>query len=131
MFSKKKIFGGILIFILISSSSGAVEKELALDINNLNNEYKLLEQKERVKFDDEMKLAQIAEKKLELLINIKEKLIKKLENTNKIREKRFFKKDYDKLVKKYKKYLEEVNKEIKIQEKNILKFLMIKELRGE
>lgn len=131
MFSKKKIFGGILIFILISSSSGAVEKELALDINNLNNEYKLLEQKERVKFDDEMKLAQIAEKKLELLINIKEKLIKKLENTNKIREKRFFKKDYDKLVKKYKKYLEEVNKEIKIQEKNIAEFLMLKELRGE
>ncbi len=128
---KKKLMGILFIFSMISLSSLAEEINLMGDIESLNKEYNTLVQQEQARFREESNKADMAKKKLEELFLVKKRIEYMLEDSKEVRKKKFFKDDYDKLVKKYKKYLVEVNEEIEANQTFVSEFEVIKELRGE
>lgn len=129
---KKNLIALFLGFSILAMADTKVQtNDISTEIKDLNNLYRELVQKENARYKFEEKKAEVAKKEIVQLKQLKEKLEKVLANRKVEREKRFFKDDFDALIKKYQYYLEQVDTQIKINEKIVSEFNVIKDVNNK
>lgn len=122
-----------LLFVLLTAvlvSQAYASQDIMAEFQDLNAEYQQLVNEENARFEEERMNCEIAKKRIveikEAIKNVEEKL----SVTDIERESRYFKDDYDALVKRYREYLGRLQEALANNEGIVADFNRISAIRG-
>lgn len=126
---RKVVLLGLGAVLISATSLAAAEKTLEQNFSQLEAEFKMLEQKETERFNQEEKIAKAAEKALADLKALKVKSVERVNKLHSMEGKAIYAEQAKKLFKDYQTLLRDVDKQQKIEERKIFEFNQLKSLR--